>query len=429
MQNDVKAINSFTRQLAVEVPWEELEDKYQQFLKKFASRIKVPGFRKGKMPAQLVRKQFGAAAEADFTESVIQEYYLAGIDAAGLEPINQAAIRGVHFHEGGTLRFVATFEIEPEVSLPTYAKGMKLHQVIFDMDDHDIDKAVEDLQLRQATLRTVEDGADDNHFILADLQEVDAGGAPLIGRKIENQYIHLTADGPFGGENLANLKGANPGDTRRVKLAGETGEAIYYEVTARQISERIVPELNDAFAKQSDVKAETVAELRVELGRRIQTAYDRESEQRLTRSIADHFVRNAKLEAPASMVENYLENLVSDLEKEGHPPESIDREALKAEHLASINWNIKWYLLRKALLEVEEISVDDEAVQQKIDELIADDESSGQQIRNYYRRPENRRNMKEELTSGQLMEKLKTYAKIKTEHKPSSELRKASQVS
>ncbi len=426
MQHELSVTNSFTRRLQVEVPWEELEDKYATFLQKFSKKVRLPGFRKGKVPPKLIRQQFGAAAEAEFAENVVQEYYLSALEEADLDPINQAAIRGVQFREGTPLRFEASFEVEPEVNLPLYQKGLKFEQVIYDPDEEDVERAIEDLRQQQAQLRTVESGLEENHYLLADLQEVDESGMPLVGRKMENQYLHLHPEGPLGKENLERLQGARVGDTRRVALTSDAGAPTHYELTVRGVTEQILPDVDDAFARQVDPNSEDLEQLRANLRARIQKAFQREGNQHLTRNIADHFVRNAPVEVPTSLFENYVDTLVADLERQGRAREEIDREAVREEHRASIIWNLKWYLLRKQLIMEEKIVVDDQAVEERIQALIAADETQANQIRNHYRQPENRRSLRQDMISDALFERLKSYAKIKVIHKPSRELRKAS---
>ena len=117
---------------------------------------------------------------------------------------------------------------------------------------------------------------------------------------------------------------------------------------------------------------------------------------------------------------------MADLEREGYARNEIDRDAVREEHRASINWNLKWYLLRKQLIEAEGITVDDAAVEERIQEIIAKDETQANQVRNHFRRPENRRSLRQDMISDALFERLKSYARIKVIHKPSRELRKAS---
>jgi len=426
VENELTVIDSFTRRLQVEVPWEELQDKYTVFLHKFSKKVRLPGFRKGKVPPKLVRQQFGATAEAEFAESMVQEYYQSALEDAGVESICQATVRAVQFREGEAFRFEATFEVEPEVTLPSYQKGMKFEQVIYACDDEDVGRAIEDVRQQQAELRTGEGALEENHYLRADLQEVDESGMPLVGRKMEGRYIHLHPEGPLGPENLEKLQGARVGDTRRVVLTDDAGLPIHYELTVREVTERILPDVDDAFARQVDPEAENLDQLQANLRQKIQEAFERESHKRLTHDIADHFVRNAQLEVPTSLFENYVDTLVADLEREGHSKEEIDRDAVREEHRASIIWNLKWYLLRKQLIETEEITVDDAAVDERIQEIIAADETQANQIRNHYRRPENRRSLRQDLISDALFERLKSYAKIKVIQKPSSELRKAS---
>ncbi len=426
LHNELTDINSFTQRLTVEVPWEELEDKYRAFLQKFTRKIKLPGFRRGKVPAQIVRRQYGNLAEAEFAEGIVQEYYLSSVTDSGREPISQGTIQGVHFHEGEALRFEATFEVEPEVSLPSYHKGMKFQQILIDSDEEDVARAIEEFRLQHAQLQTVEGGVEEDHFVLLDLQEVDENGTPIIGRKMENQYVHLDPNGPFGGENMASLRGARVGDTRRVVLTDESEVSTHFEATVRQVSKRLLPDIDDAFAREADAKADNVDQLKENLSQRISASFERQGNKNLTHEIADHFVRNAQLEVPTSMFDNYIDNLIADMEREGYEGASIDRAEVVERHKASVIWNIKWYLLRKRLIKEEEITIDDAAVDQRIEELAAQDEDQAQQIKNFYRRPENRRTLREDILSDRLFDLLKGYAKIKVIHKPSSELRKVS---
>ncbi|MFC1583862.1 hypothetical protein ACFL4U_04170, partial [Candidatus Neomarinimicrobiota bacterium] len=216
------------------------------------------------------------------------------------------------------------------------------------------------------------------------------------------------------------------GDTRRIAIENEQGNKVHYELTVKEITEQLLPDIDDSFAKQVDPNAENLEQLRKILQGRIHAAYERESSRKLHSDISDHFVRNTDVEVPASLFENYLDTLVADLEQQGYASKDIDRESLREQHRASIVWNLKWFLIRKKLLDAEEITTDEEAIEARIQQLIAEDEDKANQIRNYYRRPENRRNLRQDLISDALFEKLKTYIKIKVSHKPSRELRKAS---
>jgi len=424
VQNDLSTVNSFTRRIEVSVPWEDLGEKYQVFTKKFSKKVNLPGYRKGKVPAAIIKKQYGHALDYEFTEEVLQQYYLQAVAEHKLLPINAGDIEKVRFHEGEPLNFTASFQIEPEVTLPNYAKGMKFKQIIFKRDDEDVDYALKDIRQRHAQLKTINAGAEEGHFLMADLQELDESGLPIIGNKVENQYIQLSGEEPFGGDNLKSLLGAKTDDTRRISLPGEGGSTRLYDVTVRQVTEQILPDLNDAFADEVEPDAETMDDLRRIIGERIDKSFERESNNKLTRDIADYFIEGSNVEVPTSMYNNYLGNLVDDMVKQGYDEKSIDRDMVEEEHKASVIWNIKWYLLRKAILEAEDISVSDEDVDGRIKQMTEQDEAQVQQIKNYYHRPENKRALREDIITDKLMDRLKELSKIKVVNKPSSELRK-----
>lgn len=423
MKTTIVEVNSFTRRIDIVVEWADLEQKFNTFLIDFSKKIKLPGFRKGKVPAKVVRRQFGPSVEFEFAEKQVQEYYKAALVEHKTDPINRATINDINFSEGDSLNFDAVFEIEPEVVMPIYKRGMKFEEIVYEMDPHDVDKTIEEMRMRQAQMKTVESGAEIDHFLRVDMQEVDTAGLPIVGRKALGQFIELTPEGPFK-DNLNKLMGVKAGEIHRVELPGNDGEKVYYDLAILQVSERILPDIDDEFAKIADPSADNLDQLRENIADRLRKALDRETAEKLTRNIADHFVKNTKLEVPTSMVENYLDNLAEDMEKQGYPKDSIDRDALAEEHHESISWNIRWYLLRLQLIADEGIEVSDEAIKTRIEEIVATDESQAKQIRTYYKRSENKRQLKEDLVADALLERMKSYAKIKQVKKSSKELRK-----
>jgi len=109
---DIKNSNSFTCEMQVQVPWSELEDHFEETLKKVGGKIQIPGFRKGKVPRDQVVKMYLPQIEVDFAEESINTYYLQALDEKELIPINQAKIQKLDFSYGGDLSFTELFEVE-----------------------------------------------------------------------------------------------------------------------------------------------------------------------------------------------------------------------------------------------------------------------------------------------------------------------------
>ena len=170
MEINVKEINSYCREMSVQVPWAELEDGFNKHAKKFSKKVKLPGFRPGKVPMKMLMKQFKPAMEADFVEDALNLYYLQALKEKDLLPVNKAEVEKVDFHHEGEMSFTAKFEIEPELKLPKLRKrAFKVQKTNYIHDQEDIDHVINDLRRNHSTMETVETGAEEGNFILADL--------------------------------------------------------------------------------------------------------------------------------------------------------------------------------------------------------------------------------------------------------------------
>src|SRR5688572_19030764 len=117
LQVTVESPGSWARKLSIRVPAARLEQEKQQAAKRLAQKVRLPGFRKGKVPAHVLEKQFGPAVEQEMLEKVMNSAYKEAIQQEGLVPISQAAIDNVHYHAGEDLTFDVQFEIRPEIEL------------------------------------------------------------------------------------------------------------------------------------------------------------------------------------------------------------------------------------------------------------------------------------------------------------------------
>ena len=111
MKTDLKEINSYTRQLDVTVEWNSIENEYQEEFNKARSGYNIPGFRKGKVPEKIVKKNLGPVIDANFAENSLNNYYRKALEKLDITPINKATINNLNFQEGLDLSFTAQFEV------------------------------------------------------------------------------------------------------------------------------------------------------------------------------------------------------------------------------------------------------------------------------------------------------------------------------
>ena len=425
MEINVKEMNSYSREMTVHVPWAELEDSFNKHAKKFSKKVNLRGFRPGKVPMKVLLKQFKPAMEADFVEHALNLYYLQALKEKDLLPVNKAEVEKVDFEHEGDMSFTAKFEIEPDIKLPKLRKrAFKVQKTNYVHDQEDIDNVIRDLRRNHATMETVETGAEEGNFILADLQKVDPSGLPIIGKKLEKQYLKV-GGGVIKDENLDKLKGAKPEDKIRMHLPeNEQGEKSEYEVTVINVEKEVLPEINEEFIKKVDPEAKTEEELRANVETRIVDNYQQRSQEAFERQLSDAMIEKVNPEFPPSMVESYLDHMVEDIKKSGQAgAEDVDEAKVRETYQSVAERNMKWFLVRKAIINENEFAVTKDDVQAEIQKLLDRSPNSAKEIEKYYKKPSNRTRIEDDLMEKKILDYLQQFAKIKEVEVKTKDLR------
>ncbi|MDP6297005.1 MAG: trigger factor [Candidatus Marinimicrobia bacterium] len=427
MNVKLKEIDSYTRQVTVSVPWEDLESAFEAHIRRFSKKVRMPGFRKGKVPQKVVIQNFGPELEAEFAQDSIEIHYAEALQEHKIVPVNRAKIEDLQFSEGSSLNFKATVEVEPAIKLPKYNRKMKVKKNVYVPDNTDVDAYIEEVRRQFAEVRTIEEGSSDGHLLLVDMQEMDSSGVPIIGKKVEDRYIKV-GDGVFGGTNLSRLTGLKVGDTTIVEAeTTKEGGLTKYELTIKNVQEEVFPEMNEEFIKKIDSEATDETSFRENVMERIQERLDRDAEGQLNEAIIDYFLQSTDLEPPPSMVDNYIEHSIE--QAKSNNGETFDEDKYRNEARPSVVRSIKWILIRKALIKGEQLWIPDEEVDEHIDKILESTEDEKGQIRRYYKKSSNKEKLRDDLLDRSLFQKLKEYAKISEVTISTSDLRKQHELS
>jgi trigger factor len=427
MNVKLKEIDSYTRQVTVSVPWEDLESAFEAHIRRFSKKVRMPGFRKGKVPQKVVIQNFGPELEAEFAQDSIEIHYAEALQEHKIVPVNRAKIEDLQFSEGSSLNFKATVEVEPAIKLPKYNRKMKVKKNVYVPDNTDVDAYIEEVRRQFAEVRTIEEGSSDGHLLLVDMQEMDSSGVPIIGKKVEDRYIKV-GDGVFGGTNLSRLSGLKVGDTTFVEAeTTKEGGLTKYELTIKNVQEEVFPEMNEEFIKKIDSEATDETSFRENVMERIQERLDRDAEGQLNEAIIDYFLQSTDLEPPPSMVDHYIEHSIE--QAKSNNGETFDEDKYRNEARPSVVRSIKWILIRKALIKGEQLWIPDEEVDEHIDKILESTEDEKGQIRRYYKKSSNKEKLRDDLLDRSLFQKLKEYAKISEVTISTSDLRKQHELS
>lgn len=411
---DIKNINNYTREFKIDVAWENIEGDFNDTLKKFSKKVKLPGFRPGKIPRDRLLQQFQPNIEAQFMDDNINKFYLMALQQEELVPINRADISDVQFRFEGNFSFVAKFEVEPEFDLPKLKNGVfKVQRNNFISDDSDIDDAIDQLRRSHARIESVEDGAIEKDFILCDLQKLDDSGVAIIGKKFEKQMLKV-GDGSFTEDQKEKLIGLKPGDKSKINLPDNEDKDIKspYELSVNKVEREILPDVNDDFLKLVNPELKSIDDLRSDVSVKIKENFLERSKQAFERELSDSLIAKVSVDAPPSMIDNYLNNLIEDAKKQNNGQE-VDESKLKENYRPAAERNLKWYLIRKKLIEEKEIKVEREDVDEEVEFLVKRSPASEKEIRRFYKKPSNRQRIEDDLIERKVLKYLEQYAKVK----------------
>jgi trigger factor len=310
-----------------EVPAEEVERKLQQAARKLGGQLRIPGFRKGKVPPPVVIRRLGRDAVFDEAlRSSLSEWYIDAIDTAGIAPIGEP---NINFAEdvpgqGEPLAFSIEIGVRPTAKLGQY-KGLEVGRREPAVDDAAVDAEVERLRDRLATLDTVERPAETGDYVVLDyLGRVDE--EPFPGGEGRDQLIELGSGRLVEGFE-DQLIGASAGDERSVSVtfpadyvAELAGKDATFDVKVGEVKAKRLPELDDDFASEAS-EFDTLAELREDVAGKLRHADEHAVEREFEQAVLEAAANEAEVELPDTLVHarahEMLEQTFSALGRQG----------------------------------------------------------------------------------------------------------------
>ena len=372
----------------------------------------MPGFRAGKVPLDRLLKQYQPNIEADFMDDNFQKYYLMALQKESLMPVNKAEIEDVHFHMEEHFKFKATFEIEPEITLPKLKKNaLTVQKTIYKHDEKDIEDAILQLRKSHATITTVEEGAIEGDYLICTLQKLDESGVAIIGKKFEKQYLRV-GNGSFTDDQKDKMIGLKTGESTRLTLpVNENGGDAEYELMVENVEREILPKLDEKFLSLINPSLKTLEELTNDVKEKIESNFLERSETAFEKDVADALIELVNPAFAPSMVQNYLVNLLEDVKKQNNG-EPLDEEKVKEQYLSVAERNIKWYSVRKKIIETESLSASKEEVEAEIQRLIDRTPKSENEIKKYYKKPSNKTKIEDDLVEKKILDYLSQFTKL-----------------
>jgi trigger factor len=410
-----------------EVPAEEVERRVAEAARQLGRQMRIPGFRKGKVPPPVVIGRLGRDAVLDEAlRSSLGTWYADAIDGAGIVPVGdpELSVPEELPDEGQPLSFSIEVGVRPSAKLGTY-KGLEVGRREPHADEKQVDEELQRLRERVATLETVErPAAEGDHVVIDYVGAVD--GEPLEGGEGRDRLLELGTGRLLPGFD-EQLTGASAGDQRTIEVTYDddapeplAGKQATFEVTVNEVKAKRLPELDDDFAAEA-AGLDTLAELREDIAGKLREADIAAVEREFREAVLDAAVAEAKIEIPERLIHarahELLEQTLNALARQGVSKEAYlrvagkDEETLAKEAEPESEAILKREAVLAAIVEAEQIEPTDEDLLEAIRPVA---ERDGQKPEKVLRRLRDRGRLgplSEDVAERQALELLVSEAK------------------
>ena len=310
----IETTQGLERRVSITVPAETITNAVREELKRVAKNARVDGFRKGKVPPQIIEKRFGASVRQDVLNDLLPRHFFDLMFQQKVNLAGRPTFTVESYEDGKDLQFNATFEVYPEVELQGL-ENIKVEKPVVEITAADIDKMIEVLRKQQATWSETQDAAKAEDRVTIDFtgsidgEEFEGGKASdfvllmgqgrmipgfedgVVGHKAGEQFeIDVTFPAEYHSENLK-------------------GKAAKFAVTLKKVEVMVLPELTDEFVAKFGPNTKTVADLRAEIEKNMQRELKNALTARVKNQVIDGLLAQNTFEVPAAAVEQEIEVL------------------------------------------------------------------------------------------------------------------------
>jgi trigger factor len=312
MQVTETAADGLKREYTITVPAGDLEQEITRRLGEIGQQVRLPGFRPGKVPMQILRTRFGPSVRGEVLQNTLQASSAEAISERKLRPALPPKVDIVSADEGADLEYKMSIELLPEIPEPSFAE-LDIERLVVEVPEEEVDGAIERIAEQQRKSEVVERPAENGDILIVDV-EGRIGEKEIPGAGGKDRPIVLGAGSSIPGFE-DQLVGATAGERRKVRVtfpadyavADLAGKDADFDVDVKEVRRRLPIAIDDELGQA--VGLENLAELRQELRQRLQRDYDAASRLHLKRSLLDKLAEGHDFPVPPGMVDLEFDNI------------------------------------------------------------------------------------------------------------------------
>jgi trigger factor len=394
MHATIEDISSVKKKIHIQVTPDAIAQEMVKAVADAAKKAKIPGFRPGKAPKAVVERHYAAEIESEVMNKLITASYLQALQEHNLNPVDVPSITNISpFDKSAPLNFTAVVEVRPNIELGVY-EGIEVKEESVDVSDEEVNQTIDRLRDMYAQLEVVEDRPLDRDDTAIIDFEGSHDGKPIEGAKATDYMLSLGSNTLIPGFE-EQLVGMNRSETRTLNVDFPTdynnkelaGKNAQFVVTLKEIKKKVLPELNDEFAKDIG-NNKSVEELKADIKKDIEIRKKNELASNQRETLLAKLVDAHTFDVPAGMVERELQSMgrsqASRLARRGVDVKSFDYTKFREENKDLAEKRVKGLLLLDVIAEKEKLDVTDDEINSAIAAMARNAGQTVAEVKKYY---------------------------------------------
>jgi trigger factor len=417
MQVSVESIGKLERRMQVQVPAERVSQEIAARLKNISRTARLNGFRPGKAPLKVIRQQFGSQIHREVIGELLQSSYAEAVTQKQLTPAGSPRIEPQSMDEGQDLKYVATFEVFPELVLQPM-ESLEVDRVTAEVTESDIDAMIERLRKQQMKYSTVSRAAANGDKVTIDF-EGTIDGVAFAGGKGENISIVL-GEGRMLPDLEQGLIGAMPGEKRNVtvnfphdyRAADLAGKSAIFAAEVKTVEEPVLPEIDDEFCKSFGVAEGGLPKLREDVAANMRRELEQALRNRNKAVVMEKLYAANPTEVPNVLIEGQIRDMQVEAMRRAGTKDAAQAPP-REPFVEPARRRVALGLLLNDVIRKENLVVDRARVNERLDEMVSAYGDAGAMKRAYMQNAEAMRQVESLALEDQAVDWILSVAKVR----------------
>ena len=418
MQVTVETTAGLERKMRVVVPSERVEVQVTEKIKQTAKQAKINGFRPGKVPLREVKRRFGAGIRQEVSSEMIQSTYGEALQKEDINPAGMPKIEEVNIEEGKDLEYTAVFEVFPEIEV-SGLESIEVERLSSSIEEADLEKMIDTLREQRLVYAETDRAAAEKDQVNLDFEGF-LEDEPFEGGKAEGTDLVLGSGSMIPGfeDGLTGLKADEEKDLKltfpeNYQAENLAGQEVLFKIKVNKVSEPELPELNDEFFEQFDVKEGGIEAFRKEVTNNMKRELDSAIKAKVKDQVMDGLSDNNEVDLPQSLIDQEVNRMREEAVQQFGGGAQFDPSMLPAEMFSEqAQKRVKIGLIVSAIVDKNSLAADAEKVRETIEEMASTYQEPEEVINYYYSNEQQLSQIQNMVLEGQIVDFVLDSAKV-----------------